>query len=459
MNTAIVLAAGKGTRMKTELPKCAFPILSKPMISYVIDSLDPTIFDKIVVVVGHKKEIIKDILEDRVIYAEQNEQLGTAHACLMAKELLKNDTGKTIILPGDMPLINQDVIAKAMARHQYRRHDLTIVSVEVEHPHGYGRIVRDLEGVVEGIVEENEATSLQKQIKEINTGVYVVKTQLLFETLAKVNNENNKKEYYLTDIVKIIRDEGYVIGTYHVEDPSITTGVNDLYALSMVEATLRLNINRQHMLQGTQMINPETITIGEEVIIEPGVTIYPNTYVTGQSVLKKGARVGPNTEVHNSIIGENVWCRHSMIYQSTIHENSVVGPFAHLRDGAEIGANNRIGNFVEIKQSSTGKDTKASHLAYIGDATVGEHVNFGCGSITVNYDGKKKHRTTIGNNVFIGCNTNLIAPIILEDDSYTAAGSTVTEFVPKGSLAIARAAQVNKQDYFQKKNGNQKKEE
>lgn len=459
MNSAIILAAGKGTRMKTELPKCAFPILNKPMISYIIDSLDQSQFDNIIIVVGHKKEVIQEILQDRVRYAEQAEQLGTAHACLATKDILEKIEGKTIILPGDMPLVTQDIINKAMERHLHRRHDLTIVSVENDNPFGYGRIVRDAEGVVEEIIEENEATALQKQIKEINTGIYIVNNQLLFKALEKVENNNNKKEYYLTDIVKIMRQNGYVVGTCHVDDPSNTIGVNDLYALSIVEAKMRLNINRRHMLQGTQMINPETITIGEEVLIEPGVTIYPNTYVTGRSILKKGARIGPNTEVHESTIGENVWCRHSLVYHSIVHENTVIGPFAHLRDGANIGPNNRIGNFVEIKKSVTGKDTKASHLAYIGDAEIGDHVNFGCGSITVNYDGKVKHKTTIGNNVFIGCNTNLIAPVILEDDSYTGAGSTVTKFVPKGSLAIARATQVNKADYFQKKNGNVKKEE
>ncbi len=457
MNYAIVLAAGKGTRMKTELPKCAFPILSKPMISYVIDSLDSAKFDKIVVVVGHKKEVIKEILHDRVQYAEQSEQLGTAHAVLMTKDFLANQKGRTVILPGDMPLINQELINKAMLRHQMRKHDLTIVSAKVVNPFGYGRIIRDSDDVVEGIVEENDATSLQKQINEINTGVYVVDNEILFEVLKKVTNNNNKKEFYLTDIVKIMKEEGYVIGTHHLNDPNLATGVNDLFALSMVEATLRLAINKRHMLNGTQMVNPETITIGEDVLIEPSVTIYPNTYVTGKSVLKKGSRVGPNSEIHDSIIGENVWCRHSLVYHSIVHENTTIGPFAHLRDGAEIGPNNRIGNFVEIKKSSTGDNTKASHLAYIGDTECGSNVNFGCGSVTVNYDGKVKHKTKIGNNVFIGCNTNLIAPITLEDDSYTAAGSTVTKFVPKGSLAIARAEQVNKENYFEKKANETKK--
>ncbi len=225
-------------------------------------------------------------------------------------------------------------------------------------------------------------------------------------------------------------------------------GVNDLYALSIAESKLRHDINKSLMIKGVAMINPDTITIGDNVLIEENVTIHPNTYITGNSTIRKGAILGPNTEIHNSCIGEQVICKHSLVYNSKIHEHTTVGPFAHLRDGANIGSYNRIGNFVEVKKSTTGYNTKASHLAYIGDAEVGEKVNFGCGSITVNYDGKQKYKTIIGDNVFIGCNANLIAPIEIHDDSFIAAGSTLNKNVPKGSLAIARAYQVNKENYM-----------
>ncbi len=451
---AIVLAAGKGTRMKTELPKCAYPLLKKPMIAYIIENLKNThLIDELIVVVGHKKEVIKDILNETVSYAVQEEQLGTGHAVMMAKDFIKVMNGNTIILPGDMPLIDGDVLKTAIEKHYRDQSDLTIVTTIVDDPQGYGRIIRNGDNLLSDIVEENDATESQKQINEINTGIYIVKNDLLFDALDKIDNKNAKGEYYLTDIVKIFKADKKRIGTYLLKTAYKAMGVNDLYALSIAEAKLRHDINRDFMKSGVAMINPDTITIGHNVVIEENVTLHPNTYITGNSIIKKGAQIGPNTEIHNSVVGENVICKHSLVYNSTIQEESTVGPFAHLRDGANIGPKNRIGNFVEIKKSSTGFNTKASHLAYIGDAEIGDQVNFGCGSITVNYDGVNKYKTIIGDNVFVGCNANLIAPIEIHDDSFIAAGSTLNKNVPKGTLAIARAYQVNKENYMKLKNG------
>ncbi|HPJ85400.1 MAG TPA: bifunctional UDP-N-acetylglucosamine diphosphorylase/glucosamine-1-phosphate N-acetyltransferase GlmU [Bacillota bacterium] len=456
---AIVLAAGKGTRMKTELPKCAYPLLRKPMIAYIIENIrNSGSVDEIVAVVGYKREVIQDILQDAVKYAFQEEQLGTGDAVLSAKSLITDPDGFTVILPGDMPLVDEETIEKAISEHIERRHDLTVVTTRIEDPFGYGRIMRNDSGYLEAIIEEHEASYAQKTINEINTGIYVVKNDLLFPSLAKIGNDNLKKEYYLTDIVKIFKDENRVIGTYFLKDSAKAMGVNDLYALSIAEAKLRLSINKRLMQSGVAMINPETITIGQNVVIEENVLINPNTYITGNSVIKKGAQIGPNTEIHESIIGERVICRHSLVYNSIVHEDTSVGPFAHLRDGAEIGPKNRIGNFVEVKKSTTGRNTKASHLAYIGDASIGQNVNFGCGAITVNYDGKNKYKTLIGDDVFIGCNANLIAPINIEDNSLIAAGSTLNKNVPKGSLAIARAYQVNKINYIKDKQDKKDKE-
>jgi len=456
---AIVLAAGKGTRMKTELPKCAYPLLRKPMIAYIIENIrNSGSVDEIVAVVGYKREVIQDILQDAVKYALQEEQLGTGDAVLSAKSLITDPDGFTVILPGDMPLVDEETIEKAISEHIERRHDLTVVTTRIEDPFGYGRIMRNDSGYLEAIIEEHEASYAQKTINEINTGIYVVKNDLLFPSLAKIGNDNLKKEYYLTDIVKIFKDENRVIGTYFLKDSAKAMGVNDLYALSIAEAKLRLSINKPLMQSGVAMINPETITIGQNVVIEENVLINPNTYITGNSVIKKGAQIGPNTEIHESIIGERVICRHSLVYNSIVHEDTSVGPFAHLRDGAEIGPKNRIGNFVEVKKSTTGRNTKASHLAYIGDASIGQNVNFGCGAITVNYDGKNKYKTLIGDDVFIGCNANLIAPINIEDNSLIAAGSTLNKNVPKGSLAIARAYQVNKINYIKDKQDKKDKE-
>ncbi|MFA7725096.1 MAG: bifunctional UDP-N-acetylglucosamine diphosphorylase/glucosamine-1-phosphate N-acetyltransferase GlmU, partial [Candidatus Izemoplasmatales bacterium] len=367
---ALVLAAGKGTRMKTEMPKCAYPLIRKPMIAYIVENIrNSHIIDETVVVVGHKREIIQEILGDTVKYAVQTEQLGTGHAVMVAEELISDLDGDTMILPGDMPLVDDIVIEKVFREHIDRRHDMTVMTTKIDDPSGYGRIIRNDSGYLDSIIEHHEATSGQRMIDEINTGMYVVKNRILFSALKRITNNNLKHEYYLTDIVNILKQDGYVIGTYALKESYKAMGVNDLYSLSIAEAKLRLKINKQHMINGVAMINPETITIGHNVIIEENVVIHPNTYITGNSVIKKGAQIGPNTEIHESSIGERVICRHSLVYNSIVHEDTTVGPFAHLRDGANIGAHNRIGNFVEVKKSSTGDNTKASHLAYIGDTT------------------------------------------------------------------------------------------
>ena len=445
-NYAIVLAAGKGTRMKTELPKCAFPILKKPMIEYIVENIERSNIDDTVVVIGHKKEIFEDMLDGRVKFSYQLEQRGTGHAARMAENHLKGKAGTTLILLGDMPLISDKVIDKILGKHHESKNDLTIVTTNFDNPKGYGRIIRNQYGNIESIIEHNDCTFEQKQIQEVNSGIYAVNNEILFDILPQIRLNERKQEYYLTDIVSMMT-KAYKVGTFVMRDSFRVMGVNDLYAISKAEKYLRDEINKMHMLNGVSMVNPETITIGHNVSIEGGVTISPNTTITGQSIIKQGAHIGPNTEIHNSVIYENVTVNHSLVYDSTVYERSTVGPFAHLRNQAVIGRDNRIGNFVEVKKSTTGANTKAAHLSYIGDATTGKNVNFGCGSITVNYDGVFKHQTIIGDDVFIGCNTNLVAPVTIEDQVFIAAGSTVTEDVPKGALAIARNRQINKEDY------------
>ena len=443
---ALILAAGKGTRMRTELPKVAFPILKKPMISYIVENLEKSTIDEIVAIVGHKKEVVMDILGDRVTYATQEEQLGTGHAVLSAQSVLGNKEGTTFILPGDMPLMEYPLMDKLLRAHEEMGNDLTVVSMMMDYPKGYGRIVRDEYGSVTGIVEENDCNESQKLIKEVNSSVYIVDNKLLFKYVNKIQKNVRKGEYYLTDIVSLMHQD-HKVNTFVVRNPLITMGINDLYGVSIAEKYLRDFINKGHMLAGVSMINPETITIGHNVLIEEGVWIYPNTTITGNTVIKKGAHVGPNSEIVDSIIHEHAEIRHSIVLESEVGAYTTVGPFAHLRNHAVIGAHNRIGNFVEVKKSTTGEGTKAAHLIYLGDATVGKNVNFGCGSVTVNYDGIKKHQTVIGDDVFVGCNVNLIAPIKVGDNVFIAAGSTVTEDIPNGALAIARNKQINKEDY------------
>lgn len=443
----LILAAGKGTRMQSELPKCAYPILRKPMIEYIIDNMEKSVIDEIVVIVGHKKEVLQDILKDRVLYAEQTEQLGTGHAVLSAEPVLKGKTGSTFIMPGDVPLVTNTLIDKVFAAHDEMGNDLTVVTMIEEHPKGYGRIVRDEYGTVTGIVEELDLEPQQKEIKEVNTGIYIVKNDVLFDVLKQVKVNERKKEYYLTDIVNIMH-KTHKVNTFVVRYPEETMGVNDLYGISVAEKYLREKINKEHMMNGVAIINPETVTLGQEVVIEKGAVILPNTSITGKTLIKSGAKIGPNTDIFNSEIGKNVEVRQSYIYNSKIGENTTVGPFAHIREHAVIGKNIRIGNFVEIKKSIIGDETKIAHLSYVGDSEVGKNVNFGAGSITVNYDGVNKHKTIIGDNVFIGCNVNLIAPVTIGDNVFIAAGSTVTKDVPTGSLAIARNHQINKEDYY-----------
>lgn len=444
---SVVLAAGKGTRMKTELPKCAYPILKKPMIEYIVEKLERTIIDENVVVVGHQKEVLMEILGDRVNYAEQKEQLGTGHAVLAAASVLDGKKGTTFILPGDMPLMSIELTNQIIRAHEEMGNDLTVVSMMYDNPTSYGRIIRDDYGSISAIIEEKDCSSEQKRIKEVNSGVYVVNNEILFNVLKKIRKNERKNEYYLTDIVALMRHD-FKIGSFVVGDSYMMMGVNDLYNVSIAERYLRDEINRNHMLNGVQMVSPNTITIGHNVQIDPGVMIMPNTTITGSSIIKEGAIIGPNTEIHNGLIERFVEVKHSLVYDSSVGEYSTIGPFAHLRNQANIGSHNRIGNFVEVKKSQTGDYTKAAHLSYIGDAEVGNNVNFGCGSITVNYDGVSKHKTKIGDDVFIGCNVNLIAPLSIEEEVFIAAGSTVTEDIPKGSLTIARNKQINKADYY-----------
>ena len=447
INYALILAAGKGTRMKTQLPKTLFPILKKPMIEYILDEVEKTSIKNTILVVGHQKELLMSTVGNRVEYVSQDQQLGTAHAVLQAKEILKDKPGSTLIMLGDMPLVDQKTIEEIIYSHESSKNDLTLVTTVFDNPTGYGRVLRDENDNLDGIIEELSASAPQKAINEVNTGIYAVNNKILFEAIDKIEKDPIKGEYYLTDIISLLVGKAKM-GTYTIQDNSIVMGVNDLVAIAEAEKYFRNKINQYHMLNGISMINPETITIGHEVEIGEGVVIYPNTTITGKSKIEENAIIGPNTELHNAQIKKDVHVRHSLIYDSIVEARTTIGPFAHLRNNAHIGPDNRIGNFVEVKSSTTAKDTKAAHLAYIGDAEVGENVNFGAGSITVNYDGVKKHKTTIGDNVFIGCNTNLVAPIKIEKNVFIAAGSTVTKDVPEGSLAIARGKQINKSDYY-----------
>ena len=442
MINAIILAAGKGERMKTNIPKCAFPILKKPMINYIVDTLKKTKVDNRIIVVGHKKEVFMELLPNETFVTQEN-QLGTADAVKSALDKIDNNI--SIVLPGDTPLISSTLINKLIDIQIKENNDMTLCTMMLDNPFGYGRIIRTNKKITQ-IVEEKDATDEIKQIKEVNTGIMVFNNEFLKKAIKKIKNDNAKGEYYLTDIVNFAKN----ISNYLLDDPNMMLGINDLYSLSVVEEKLEEDIKKKLMLSGVNLVNKDTITIGPDVEIEAGVTIYPNSFIMGKTKICKNSIIGPSTELFNATIKENVLCRESVVYDSTISKDATVGPFAHIRMNAIIGEKDRVGNFVEVKNSTFGTNTKASHLSYLGDSEIGDNVNIGCGSITVNYDGKKKSKTVIGNNVFIGCNSNLIAPITIEDDAFIAAGSTITEDVKNSDLAIARSKQINKKGYAKK---------
>ena len=448
MNNAIILAAGKGTRMKTELPKCAFPLLKKPMVTYIIEALESINIDQIICVVGHKKEVLQDILKDRVKYAIQEEQLGTVHAVKCALDFI-DDNGYTIILPGDTPLIDKEILDQLIEVHKSNKNDFTIGTIVLDNPFGFGRIVRDSSNSVLRIVEEKDASEEERKIKEINTGLFLVDNKLLKKALLEIKNNNAKGEYYLTDIVEILSKEAK-IGTFTIKDTYKLNGINDLYTLSLVEKQFREAILKKHMLNGVNIVNPETVTIGNDVTIEAGTTIYQGSLILGKTSIGRNCVVGPNSEIFNSTLKDGSKLLHSVCYDSTLEENSSVGPFSHIRMNTVVGQDNRIGNFVEMKNSVIGPKTNVAHLTYVGDTDCGGGVNFGCGTVTVNYDGKNKYRTTIGDNVFIGCNSNLIAPVNIGSESFIAAGSTITDSIDENDFAIARAKQVTKKGYAKK---------
>ena len=443
----IILAAGKSTRMKMNTNKCALPLLKKPLILHLMETINKINIKNKIIVLGYESESIKKILGESLNYVYQDEQLGTGHAVSMATSKIDYNEELTYIICGDMPLIKEKTLTSLREYHIYNKNDITVVSTIVDNPKKYGRLIKDYASNLTKIVEYKDATKEELEIKEINTGIYCINTYLLPILLSLIDNNNAQQEYYLTDLIEVAHNNSYKVGVCQNLDSFQFNGIDDLKSLAEVEEQLRKIIIEKHRNNGVLMVSSDTITIAKEVSIEPGVIIYPNTYITGNTYIHKGCVIGPNSEINNSTIKENTSIKHSLIDNCKIWSNTTIGPFAQLRNNSVIGDNIRIGNFVEIKNSLIGNNTKVAHLTYIGDTTCGENVNFGCGVVTVNYDGKNKHRTNIEDNVFIGCNVNLIAPLTVKENSYIAAGSTITNDVPAKSLSIARTRQINKEDY------------
>ncbi|MBO0999588.1 bifunctional UDP-N-acetylglucosamine diphosphorylase/glucosamine-1-phosphate N-acetyltransferase GlmU [Bacillus sp. SD075] len=444
---AIILAAGQGTRMKSKLYKVLHPVCGKPMVQHVIDQVNQLQIEDIVTVIGHGAEKVQEQLGDSCKYALQEQQLGTAHAVMQAESVLSAKSGTTLVICGDTPLIKAETMKELIALHEQSQAKATILTAYADDPAGYGRVLRGEGGLVEKIVEHKDASDEERYVKEINTGTYCFDNQALFSALKKVSNDNVQGEYYLPDVIEILKREGEVVTAFQSSVFEETLGVNDRVALSQAEQVLRKRINETHMRNGVTIIDPLTTFIEADVQIGQDTVINPGSFIKGKSIIGQECLIGPNTEISNCEIGDGTEVLQSVVHESSIGSFVKIGPFAHVRPQSDIKDSVKIGNFVEIKKTVFGKGSKASHLSYIGDAEVGENVNIGCGSITVNYDGKNKHLTKIEDNVFIGCNSNLVAPVTVGEGAYVAAGSTITQDVPQEALSVARARQVNKEDY------------
>lgn len=449
---AVILAAGQGTRMKSKLYKVLHPVCGKPMVEHVIDHIETVNVDRIVTVVGHGADLVKETLGTKSEYVLQAEQLGTAHAVQQAEPILGELEGTTLVVCGDTPLIRPETMQALFAHHAEQGAKATILTAVAENPTGYGRILRDANGQVAQIVEQKDATSEQQKVTEINTGTYCFDNKALFAALKEVNNENAQGEYYLPDVIEIMQKQGDIVSAFVTDNFNETLGVNDRFALSQAEELMRARINERHMRNGVTIINPASTHISADAIIGSDTVLLPGVIIEGKSVIGEDCKIGPNSHIVASQIGNGTTIHSSVVLNSTVGNETAVGPFAHLRPESSLGNHVKIGNFVEVKKSVLGDDTKVSHLSYIGDAEVGSNVNIGCGSITVNYDGKNKFKTVIEDDVFVGCNSNLVAPVTLEKGSFIAAGSTITKDVPSEALALARARQENKLGYVSKLN-------
>ncbi|KGR82559.1 bifunctional N-acetylglucosamine-1-phosphate uridyltransferase/glucosamine-1-phosphate acetyltransferase [Ureibacillus massiliensis 4400831 = CIP 108448 = CCUG 49529] len=447
---AVVLAAGQGTRMKSKLYKVLHPVCGKPMVEHVIDNIQNLDVSRIVTIVGHGAEKVKETLGEKSEYVLQAEQLGTAHAVQQAESILADLEGTTLVVCGDTPLIRDETLKSLVEFHQKQNAKATILTAVAENPYGYGRIIRNEKGQVSQIVEQKDASDEQQLVKEINTGTYCFDNKALFESLKLVKNENAQGEYYLPDVIEILKAQGEIVSAFTTDDFDEILGVNDRVALSQAEEIMRARINEKHMRNGVTIINPLTTHISMDAVIGSDTVIKPGVVIEGNTIIGEDCIIGPNSQITNSQIGNRTSVQNSVVISSIVGEDTTIGPFAHLRPDSQLGNHVKIGNFVEVKKSTLGNDAKVSHLSYIGDAEVGNDVNIGCGSITVNYDGKNKHKTIIEDRVFVGCNSNLVAPVKIGEGSFIAAGSTVTKEVPKDALAIARARQENKLDYAKK---------
>ncbi len=445
MNSAVILAAGKGTRMKSSMAKTMHKVLEKPMIEHIVDNVRKSGISQVISVVGYGKEEIEAYLKEKSLYVVQEPLLGTGHAIMQAESILKNEKGYTVVINGDCPVIQAETYQRFI--EEAKGSAMAVLTAKLQDPKSYGRIIRDEFGDIIRIVEYKDATEDERQIQEINTGIYVFNNELLFSNLSKLKNKNNQNEYYITDLVDIFVSQHLKVSAILIEDPQEAMGVNDRNELVIANKWLQNKINTYWLNNGVTFIDPTTTYIGVDVEIGEDTIIYPNTYISGNTKIGKFNTILSNCTISNSTIGDYNNIDQCRITDSVIKNSVKLGPWAHLRNNCVVEDLNRIGNFVEFKNTTFGYDSRCAHLTYLGDCEVGSKVNMGCGVVTVNYDGKNKHKTVVKDGAFIGSNVNLIAPITVGEDAVVAAGSTITRDVLDGDMAIERSQQVVKTGY------------
>lgn len=434
--TALILAAGKGTRMKSKTPKVLHKVCGKPMLSHVMDAAAGAGIDENIVILGHEIDKITEYYPG-LNYVEQSPQYGTGHAVMCAEAKLP-DEGMVLIMCGDTPLITSETLTKLIGFHIEEKNTVTVLTAVIDNPKGYGRIVKDGEGNIKAIVEEKDATDEIRQIKEINSGIYCFDAQFLKNSLSRLTNNTASKEYYLTQLIEIAVSDGEKTGALAADNPDETDGVNDRVQLAAAAKKMRAEINKAHMVAGVTIIDPETTYIDKDVKIGNDTVIYPGAILTGNTVIGEDCIIGHNCRIENSVVGDRTDIQSSTMTDAEVGSDTHVGPNAYLRPKAKVGNNCKIGDFVEVKNANIGDGSKASHLAYIGDADVGKDVNIGCGVVFVNYDGINKFRTTVDDEAFIGSNSNLVAPVHVKRHGYIAAGTTITKGVEEGALVVGR---------------------